>query len=72
MAIMLISWVCASVVFCLAFLGAAVRPAPRFDEAMAAGSTGGLQQQEIGVALQDARLVSPGSEGAMPPSCQAA
>ena len=69
---MLISWVCISVVFCLAFLGAAARPAPRFDEEMAAGSIAGLQQQGFGVVLQDVRLVSPQPEGALPPSCQAA
>jgi hypothetical protein len=72
MAIMLISWVCISVVFCLAFLGAAACPAPRFDEGMAAGSTAGLQQQGLGVVFQDARLASPQPEGALPPSCQAA
>jgi hypothetical protein len=74
MAIMLISWVCTSVVLCLAFLGAAARPIPRFDEGMAAASTAGLPQQGLGVVLQDGRSASPQPERerVLPPSCQAA
>ena len=69
---MLISWVCISVLFCLAFLGVAARPAPRLEEGMAAGLTAVLQQRDLGVVLQVTRLASPQPEGALPPSCQAA
>jgi len=38
MTILLISWVCASMAFCLALLFVAVRQAPRMEEQMVVGS----------------------------------
>ena len=69
---MLISWVCTSVLFCLAFLGVAARPGPHFEEETAAGSPAGLQQRDLDVVLANARLAPPHLEGALPRPCQAA
>ena len=54
---MLISWVGASVVFCLALLRAAARPAPCFEEKMTSGSKTGFQR-EIAAVSPNARLAS--------------
>ena len=58
MAILLISWVCTSTAFCLAFLSVAARPAPRMEEQMAAGCEAALRQ-EPGVVLEKAKTASP-------------
>ena len=63
MAILLIVWVLITLVFCLAFLGAAARRAPLMYEQMESESE--LRPgREPGVALQNARLPSSPSEGA--------
>ena len=71
MAIMLISWICTSVVFCLVILGAAACPAPRMEEEMTSGSNIGFQR-EVAAVPQNARLGSQPSKGALPSACQAA
>jgi hypothetical protein len=71
MAIVLISWVCISMVICLAFLAAAARPLPRMDEEMAAGSETS-SQEGVSAALQKGRLAPQPSQGAIPSHCQLA
>ena len=44
MAILLIFWFCASITFCVAFLGVAVRQAPRMAEQMVDGYEPALRQ----------------------------
>jgi hypothetical protein len=68
---MLISWVGASVVFYLALLRAAARPAPCFEEEMTSGSKTALQR-EIAAVSPNARLASQFAKGAVPASCRAA
>jgi hypothetical protein len=71
MAMLLISWVSASVVVCLAFLSAAARPMPRFEEQMVPGSETG-PRREGNFLSEDRRLAPPPSERALPSSCPAA
>ncbi len=56
MTVLLVTWVCASIALCLAFLSAAARPAPRMDEQMAAEGEPVLRQETPGALAGLARL----------------
>ena len=71
MAILLISWICASTACCLAFLSVAARPAPQMDEQLAAGCEPGLRP-EPGVMLEKMKTASSPAEAALPSPCQVA
>ena len=71
MAILLISWVCASTAFCLAFLSVAARRAPRVDEQMAAECEPVLRR-EPGVVLHKAKPATLSAEAALASPCQVA
>jgi len=65
MTILLISWTCASIALCLAFLSVAARQAPRMDEQMAAGCDPVLRR-ETAVALGNAKTAYPPSWSELP------
>ena len=71
MAILLISWTGASIVFCLAILGAAARSVPRMDEQMAPGGDSATRR-ELAAMLNNVQAASPTAEVALPAPCQAA
>ena len=71
MAILLISWVSASMVCCLAFLSVAARPVPRMNEKMASGSATTLRQELAGV-LENVKTASPLAQATLPSPCHAA
>jgi len=68
MTLLLMFWVCGSIVICLALLSVAARRVPRMDEQMAAGYEPALQQAGA-VALRKAKTVYPSSwaEPSAPP-----
>ena len=71
MAILLISWTCTSMVFCLAFLSVAARPVRGLDGQMAPGYEAALAQ-EPGAVLASVKTASLPAETALPLPCQAA
>ena len=71
MAILLITWICASTVLCLAFLKVAARPTPRMGvqmESVCAVSSA----QEVGVRSKNVKTLSTPAEAALHSPCQAA
>jgi hypothetical protein len=71
MAIMLISWACASTALCLAFLYIVTRPAPRMDEQMALGSEIAVVQ-ELALGLENMKTACASAEGPLASPCRAA
>ena len=71
MTILLITWVCASTVICLAFLSVAARPVPSMDVQLAPRSEAALAQERA-VGLEDVRAASSRAETALPAACHAA
>jgi hypothetical protein len=71
MTILLISWVCTSVAFCLAFLCVASRPVPRMDAQMAPVCESALAQHP-GVVLESVRTATPRVDASLPSPCHAA
>jgi hypothetical protein len=65
MTILLIFWVCASMVVCLALLSVAARQIPRIDELMAAGA-GPASGREAAVVLGQVKSACPPSGSKLP------
>ncbi len=70
MVILLVSWVLVSTAFCLAFLSAAARPAPRMDEQSAFKCAPALRQQPESVSENGQAACRP-ADATVPSPCQA-
>ena len=68
---MLITWVCASTTFCVAFLYVAAHPAPRLEEESVTGSETAPSPQP-GIMPESVIKASPSHEPAISSPCQAA